>query len=101
MKVKIFQKIVYIVFLLPPATDLAELHLRKLDATKNEKRNRMNPSSITLNKASIPVSSALTLDVELYCSKIIYKYDLRDDQIQTYYWRQASAQESHYICGNL
>ncbi|CAL6024965.1 Hypothetical_protein [Hexamita inflata] len=33
---------------LPSATDLAEPHLR------NEKRNRMNPSSITLNKAGIP-----------------------------------------------
>ncbi|CAL6024961.1 Hypothetical_protein [Hexamita inflata] len=33
---------------LPSATDLAEPHLR------NEKRNRMNPSSITLGKAGIP-----------------------------------------------
>ncbi|CAL6043157.1 Hypothetical_protein [Hexamita inflata] len=40
--------------ILPSATDLAEPHLRKQEAARNEKRNRMNPSSITLNKAGIP-----------------------------------------------
>ncbi|CAL6065410.1 Hypothetical_protein [Hexamita inflata] len=47
--------------ILPSATDLAEPHFRKLDAARNEKRNRMNPSSITLNKAGI---SAMPLQLQ-------------------------------------
>ncbi|CAL6116088.1 Hypothetical_protein [Hexamita inflata] len=39
------------------ATNLAEPHLRKLDATRNEKCKRMNPASTTLNKAGIPAVS--------------------------------------------
>ncbi|CAL5978964.1 Hypothetical_protein [Hexamita inflata] len=42
------------------AQHLAEPHLRNLDATRNEKRNR-NPSSITLSKAGI---SAMHLQLQ-------------------------------------
>ncbi|CAL6098962.1 Hypothetical_protein [Hexamita inflata] len=47
--------------ILPSATDLAEPHLRKWDAARNEKRDQMNPSSITLNKAGI---SAMPLQLQ-------------------------------------
>ncbi|CAL6018656.1 Hypothetical_protein [Hexamita inflata] len=49
---------------------LAESHLRQLDAARNEKRNRMNPSSITLNKAGI---SAMPLQLQRRAPSLIVK----------------------------
>ncbi|CAL6046119.1 Hypothetical_protein [Hexamita inflata] len=52
---------VYSLFMVGPRLVLAEPHLRKMNAVRNEKRNRMNPSSITLNKAGI---SAMPLQLQ-------------------------------------
>ncbi|CAL6049479.1 Hypothetical_protein [Hexamita inflata] len=56
--------------ILPSATDLVEPHLRKSDAARNEKRNRMNPSSITLNKAGIP---AMPLQLQRWPPSLIVR----------------------------
>ncbi|CAL5997479.1 Hypothetical_protein [Hexamita inflata] len=81
--------------ILPSATDLAETHLMKWDAARNEKRNRMNPSSITLNKAGI---SAMPLQLQRrnakpnravqhieYFQILVYIFDYVDGTTRKYY----------------
>ncbi|CAL6085723.1 Hypothetical_protein [Hexamita inflata] len=61
--------------ILPSAADLTEPHLRKKDAARNEKRDQMNPSSITLNKAGI---SAMPLQLQRRTPSLI---------VQLFYYR--------------
>ncbi|CAL5989599.1 Hypothetical_protein [Hexamita inflata] len=79
--------------ILPSATDLAQPHLRKRDAAMNEKRNRMNSSSITLN-----ATSALILTVELnrsYSQNIVIVNQIYVQQVFFYNFSQ-----SYYIIIN-
>ncbi|CAL6041431.1 Hypothetical_protein [Hexamita inflata] len=70
--------------ILPSATDLesntTELNLSELDAARNEKRNRMNPSSITQNKAGIPA-----MPLQLQRSLIVHLYIQLYVYIQQYF----------------